>query len=95
MGSFGTVGSRRKINASPASLQWPRRLSEFGISVNAAPKPPIGTINVIFAAPARTGSCPSRIMLVFCYSDEDSNSMPERVKMNVPLVLSFLDVEKQ
>ena len=62
---------------------------------NAVPRPSLDTINVIFAALRRTESCPSRIMLVFCYSDEDSNSMPERVKMNVPLVLSFLDVEKQ
>ena len=62
---------------------------------NAAPKPPLGTINVIFAAPGRTGPCPSRIMSVSCYSDEDSNSRLERIKMNVPLVLSFSDVDKQ
>ena len=62
---------------------------------NAAPIPPLGTINVIFTAPRRTGSCPSRIMSVSCYSDEDSNSMPKRVKTNVPLVLSFSDVDKQ
>ena len=61
---------------------------------NAAPNPLLGTISVIFATPGRTGSCPSRIMLVSCYSDEDSNSMPKRVKMNVPLVLSFSDVDK-
>ena len=62
---------------------------------NAALKPPLGTINVIFAAPGRTGSCPSRIMSVFCCSNEDSNSMPKRIKTNVPLVLSFSDVDKQ
>ena len=62
---------------------------------NAASKPPLGTINVIFAALGRTGSCPSRIMSVSCYSDKDSNSMPKRIKTNVPLVLSFLDVDKQ
>ena len=62
---------------------------------NAAPKPPLGTINVIFATLGRTGSCPSRIMSVTCYLDEDSNSMPKRVKMNVPLVLSFSDADKQ
>ena len=61
---------------------------------NAAPRPPIGTINVIFATLGMTGSCPSRIMSVSCYSDEDSNSMPKRVKMNVPLVLSFSDADK-
>ena len=62
---------------------------------NAASRPPLGTINVIFAALRRTGSCPSRIMSVSCCSDEDSNSMSKRVKMNVPLVLSFSDAGKQ
>ena len=61
---------------------------------NVAPKPPLGTINVIFATPGKTGSCPSRIMLVSCYSDEDSNSNPKRIRMNVPLVLSFSDADK-
>ena len=61
---------------------------------NAAPRPPLSTINVIFATPGRTRSCPSRIMSVSCCSDEDFNSMPKRVKMNVPLVLSFLDADK-
>ena len=49
---------------------------------------------VIFAALGRTGSCPSRIMLVSCCSGKDSSSMPKRVKMNVPLVLSFSDADK-
>ena len=62
---------------------------------NAAPRPPLSTINVIFVVLGRTGSCPSRIMSVSCYSDEDSSSMPKRVKMNVPLVLSFSDADKQ
>ena len=61
---------------------------------NAAPSPLLGTINVIFAAPGRTGSCPSRIMSVSCCSGEDSSSMPKRVKMNVPLVLSFSNADK-
>ena len=30
-----------------------------------------------------------------CYSDDDSNSMPKRIKTNVPLVLSFSDAVKQ
>ena len=62
---------------------------------NAAPRPPLGTINVIFAALGRTRSCPSRIMSVSCYSDEDFNSMSKRVKTNVPLVLSFSNADKQ
>ena len=72
-----------------------RGQSSSAFQGNAAPKPPLGTINVIFAASGRTGSCPSKIMSVSCYSDEDSNSMPKRIKMNVPLVLSSSDVDKQ
>ena len=55
----------------------------------------LGTINVIFAAPGRTGSCPSRIMSVSHYSDDKSNSVPKRIKMSVPLVLSFSKADKQ
>ena len=62
---------------------------------NAASKPPLGTINVIFATPGRTGSSPSKIMSVSCYSNEDSNSMPKRIKTSVPLVLGFSGVDKQ
>ena len=62
---------------------------------NTAPKPLLGTINVIFVALKRTESCLSRIMSVSCYSDEDSNSMTKRIKTSVPLVLGFLDADKQ
>ena len=61
---------------------------------NVAPRPPLGTINVIFAALRRTRSCPSRIMSISCCLGEDSNSMLKRVKMNVSLVLSFSDADK-
>ena len=62
---------------------------------NAASKPLLGTINVIFATPGRTGSCPSRVMLVSCYSDDECNLAPKRNKMNVPLMLSFSNADKQ
>ena len=62
---------------------------------NAAPRPPLGTINVIFTTLGRTGSCPSRIMAVSCCSDEYYSLMLKRVKMNVPLVLSFSNANKQ
>ena len=61
---------------------------------NVALRPPLGTINVIFVAPWRIGSCPFRIMSVSCCSSEDSSSMPKRVKMNVLLVLNFSDADK-
>ena len=62
---------------------------------NPTSKPPLGTINVIFATLGRTGSCPSRIMSVSHYSDDEPNSVPKRIKTNVPLVLSFSEVDKQ
>ena len=34
-------------------------------------------------------------MSISCCSDDDSSSMPKKVKMNVPLVLSFSDADKQ
>ena len=61
---------------------------------NAASKPPLGTIYVIFAVPGRTGSYPSRVMSVSCYFDDESNSVPKRIKTNVPLVLSFSNADK-
>ena len=69
--------------------------SSLAFQGNATPKPHLGTINVIFAALGRTGSCPSKIMSVSCYSNEDSNSMPKRIKTNIPVVLSFLNADKQ
>ena len=55
---------------------------------------PLGTINVIFAAPRRTGSCPFRVMSVSCCPDEGFSLMPKRVKMGIPLVLGFSDEDK-
>ena len=54
----------------------------------------LGTINVTFAAPGRTGSCPSRVILISRPSTEESSSMPKRAKMGIPLVLGFLDEDK-
>ena len=62
---------------------------------NAASKPSLGTINVIFVALGRTGSCPSRVMSLSYYSNDECNSVPKRNKMNAPLVLSFLDADEQ
>ena len=62
---------------------------------NPASKPPLGTINVIFATLGRTGSCPTRIMSVSHYTDDEPNSVPKRAKTNVPLVLSFSEADKQ
>ena len=57
-------------------------------------KPPLGTINVIFIAPGRIGSYPSRIISVARLSSGDINQDPKRAKMEISLVLGFLDEDK-
>ena len=53
--------------------------------------PPLGTINVIFAAPGRTGSCPSRVMFVARLSSEEGSHEPKRARLDQPLVMGFSD----
>ena len=57
-------------------------------------RPPLGTINIIFAAPGRTGSCPSRIMSVARLSSEDGSHEPKRARLDRPLVMGFSDEDK-
>ena len=57
-------------------------------------RPPLGTINVIFAAPGRTGSCLSRVMSVARLSFEDGSHELKRARLNWPLVMGFLDEDK-
>ena len=57
-------------------------------------RPPLGTINVIFAAPGRTGSCPSRVMSVARLSSEDGSHEPKRTRLDRPLVMGFSDEDK-
>ena len=61
---------------------------------DASSRPLLGTINVIFAVPRKTDSCPSRIMSVAWLSAEDSNSEPKRAKVSIQLTLSFSDEDK-
>ena len=49
----------------------------------------LGTINVIFAAPGRIRSCPSRVMFVAHLSSRDINQNPKRARMELPLVMGF------
>ena len=57
-------------------------------------RPPLGTINVIFVAPGRTGSCPSRVMFVVRLSSEDTSHEPKRARLDRPLVMGFSDDDK-
>ena len=68
--------------------------TESELRGDASSRLPLGTINVIFAALGRTGSCSSRVMSVSLYSAKESNSMPKRAKIGVPLVLGFSDKDK-
>ena len=57
-------------------------------------KTPMGTINVILAAPGRTGSFPSRVMSVARLSTEDNNRESKKSKKGASPVLGFLDEDK-
>ena len=57
-------------------------------------RPPLGIINVIFAAPGRTGSCPSRVMSVVHLSSEDTSHEPKKARLDRLLVMGFSDEDK-
>ena len=57
-------------------------------------RPPLGTINIIFAAPGRTRSCPFRVMSVARLSSEDTSHEPKRARLDQPLVMGFSDEDK-
>ena len=61
---------------------------------DASSRLPFGTINVIFAAPGRTGSCPSRVLSVFQPPTEDHCQASKRARVDVPLILGFSDEDK-
>ena len=61
---------------------------------NAPSGPPLGTINVIFAAPGRIGSCPSKVMSVVRLSVDEGSSEPKRAKVLTQLTLDFSDEDK-
>ena len=54
----------------------------------------MGTINVIFAAPGRTNSHPSKVMFVARLHVNDSNYEPKRARMEIRSTLSFSDKDK-
>ena len=57
-------------------------------------RPPLGTINVIFAALGRTGSCPSEVMSVARLSSEGINQEPKRPRVERTLIMGFSDEDK-
>ena len=61
---------------------------------DAPSRPPLGTINVIFATPGRTESCSSRVISVTRLPAEDSSLDPKRARIDIQTVLGFLDKDK-
>ena len=57
-------------------------------------QPHLGTINVIFAAPGKTGSRPSKVMSVAHLSPEDGSHEPKRAKLDRSLVMGCSDEDK-
>ena len=57
-------------------------------------RPPLKTINVIFAVPGRTGLFLSRVMSVAHLSPEDGRHEPKRAKLDWSLVMGFSDEDK-
>ena len=72
------------------------RVNQAGSEIrgDASSRLPLDTINVIFAAPGRTESCPSRVLLVCRPLAEDHCQALKRAKMGIPLILGFLDEDK-
>ena len=94
MGSLGPTRPRGKTETTTTSFQRSRRISQFWVSEGYSFKTPLGTINVIYAAPGRTGSCPSRIMSVARLSSGDTSQDPKRARVELPLVMGFSDEDK-
>ena len=61
---------------------------------NALSGPSLGTINVIFAAPRKTRSCPSRVMSVVRLLANEDGLEPKRARILTQPTLGFSDEDK-
>ena len=61
---------------------------------DSSSRPPLETINVIIAAPSRTGSCPFTVISVARLSIEDNDRESKMAKKEASPVLGFLDEDK-
>ena len=71
-----------------------RSQANFESQKDVSSRPPLGTINVIFAALGRTGSCPSRVISVVRLSSGDINQDSKRAKVEILLVMGFSNEDK-
>ena len=58
-------------------------------------RPPIGTINVILAAPGRTGSSPFRVMSVSRFLTEPDDRESKKARVSATPLIGFLEEDKQ
>ncbi|XP_030959196.1 uncharacterized protein LOC115981163 [Quercus lobata] len=58
-------------------------------------RPPIGTINVILAAPGRTGSVPFRVMSVSSFPTKPDDRESKRARMSATPLIGFTEEDKQ
>ena len=86
MGSFETISPKGEVKASLASLQWPRRPSKFGVLRKCCSKTSSGHYKSHIRCPRE-----NRILSL---QDNVSILLFGKVKINVPLVLSFSDADK-
>ena len=68
--------------------------ARLGAQGNASLRSPLGTINVIFATPGRTGSHPSRVMFVTWLPVKDPDFDLKNARVEIRPALSFLDDDK-
>ncbi|XP_075636551.1 uncharacterized protein LOC142608755 [Castanea sativa] len=61
---------------------------------NTSSRPPLGTINVMFAALGRTGSRPSKVLSVAQTLAEESSSKRKRIQGNAQPILGFSKEDK-
>ena len=61
----------------------------------SALRPPIGTINVILAAPGRTGSVPFRVMSVSNLPTKPDDREPKRARVSATPLIGFTEEDKQ
>ena len=90
----GATSQKGKVTAILYRPNGQGDQSRLGAQGNTSSRPPLGTINIIFATPGRTGSHPSRVMSVARLSAEESNFEPKRARMEIQPALSFSDEDK-
>ena len=73
---------------------WQRDQARLRAQGNVSSRPPLGTINVIFAALRRTGSHPSRVMSIARLPVEDLKPESKRARVENRPVMSFFEEDK-